>query len=528
MPAKYIFVTGGVVSGLGKGITAASLGRLLKARGLKVTMQKLDPYLNVDPGNMNPIQHGEVFVTEDGAETDLDLGHYERFIDENLSRKSSVTSGRIYWQVLQNERAGLYNGGTVQVVPHITNEIKKHIAEDDVDVSIVEIGGTVGDIEGMPFMEAIRQFAVEVGRANCLFLHVTLMPWLSASGEHKTKPTQHSVKEMLSIGIQPDVIVLRAEREVAEDDKKKIAMFCNVPENHVITNLDLPSLYAVPLALREERLDDIVCKHFGLDTRGPDLADWMAMVKTATTVTETVTIAMVGKYVELQDSYLSAVEALNHGGIGNKVKVKIDWIDSETITADNAAEILGNADGVLVPGGFGQRGMEGKIEAIRYCRENKVPFFGLCLGMQLAVVEYSRNVLGLEDANSAELDPQSTNHVIDIMPEQKETKKMRLGSYPCKLTAGSLAASIYGETLISERHRHLYEVNNDYRARLEEAGMVFSGCSPDNRLIEILELKDHPWFLGVQFHPEFKSRPNHPHPIYQSFVKAAIDKKNSK
>ncbi len=532
MSAKYIFVTGGVVSGLGKGITAASLGRLLKARGLKVTMQKFDPYLNVDPGTMNPIQHGEVFVTEDGAETDLDLGHYERFIDENLSQNSNVTSGRIYWNVLQNERNGLYNGGTVQVIPHITNEIKKHISQDNVDVSIVEIGGTVGDIESQPFLEAIRQFAAEVGRANCLFLHVTLVPYLSASGEHKTKPTQHSVKELLSIGIQPDVIVLRAEQPITEDDKKKIALFCNVPESHVIQNLDLSSLYAVPLALRDERLDDIVCKHFGLDTAGPDLTDWIKMVKIATTVEETVTVAMVGKYVDLRDSYISVVEALTHGGIGNEVKVNIDWIDSEDITPENVDEILGKVDAVLVPGGFGQRGVEGKIEAIRYCRENKVPFLGICLGMQLAVVEYSRHVLGLTDANSAELDPQSTHHVIDIMPEQKEVMQlggtMRLGRYPCKVMPGTLAERIYGEPLVYERHRHRFEVNNDYREDLEKAGVVFSGCSPDNHIVEMMELPNHPWFLAVQSHPEFKSRPNRPHPIFQSFVKAAHDHKISK
>lgn len=529
MSAKYIFVTGGVVSGLGKGITAASLGRLLKARGLKVTMQKFDPYLNVDPGTMNPFQHGEVFVTEDGAETDLDLGHYERFIDENLSQNSNVTSGRIYWNVLQNERNGLYNGGTVQVIPHITNEIKKHISQDNVDVSIVEIGGTVGDIESQPFLEAIRQFATEVGRTNCLFIHVTLVPYLAASSEHKTKPTQHSVKELLSIGIQPDVIVLRAEKEIAEEHKKKIALFCNVPENCVIQNLDLSSLYAVPLALREERLDDIVCKRFGLDTAGPDLAEWVAMVKTATTVEETVTIAMVGKYVDLRDAYISVAEALAHGGIGNQVKVKINWIDSENITEENVADMLGDCDGVLVPGGFGQRGVEGKISAIRYCRENGVPFFGICLGMQLAVVEYSRHVLGLTDANSAELDPQSTNHVIDIMPEQKEVVQlggtMRLGKYPCKIYPDTLAASIYQEPLVYERHRHRYEVNNDYREALEKAGVIFSGRSPDNHIVEMMELKDHPWYLAVQFHPEFKSRPNRPHPLFQSFVKAAYDHK---
>ena len=532
MSAKYIFVTGGVVSGLGKGITAASLGRLLKARGLKVTMQKFDPYLNVDPGTMNPIQHGEVFVTEDGAETDLDLGHYERFIDENLSQNSNVTSGRVYWTVLQNERNGLYNGGTVQVIPHITNEIKKHINQDNVDVSIVEIGGTVGDIESQPFLEAIRQFAAEVGRANCLFIHVTLVPWLEASGEHKTKPTQHSVKELLSIGIQPDIIVLRAAQKIAEDDKKKIALFCNVPEKNVVQNLNLPSLYAVPLALHDEKLDEIVCKHFGLDTAGPDLAGWISMVDTALNAKESVSVAMVGKYIDLRDSYLSVAEALSHGGIGNKVKVNINWIDAEELTPENVKETLSTSDAVLVPGGFGQRGIEGKIEAIRYCRENKVPFFGICLGMQMAVVEYSRNVLGLADANSAELDPQSTNHVIDLMPEQKEVEQlggtMRLGRYPCKILPGTMAEEIYGEHLVYERHRHRFEVNNDYRDALEQAGIVFSGRSPDNHIVEMMELPGHPWFLAVQFHPEFKSRPNHPHPLFQSFVKAAMDAKAAK
>ncbi len=528
MSTKYIFVTGGVVSGLGKGITAASLGRLLKARGLRVTMQKFDPYLNIDPGTMSPFQHGEVFVTDDGAETDLDLGHYERFIDENLSQNSNVTSGRIYWNVLKNERAGYYEGGTVQVIPHITNEIKNRIyaEKDQVDVSIVEIGGTVGDIESQPFLEAIRQFATEVGRQNCLFLHVTLVPYLAASSEQKTKPTQHSVKELLSIGIQPDIIVLRAEQEVAEEHKRKIALFCNVPENCVIQNLDLPLLYSVPLALREERLDDIVCKRFGLDTHGPDLTEWMTMVDTALSITETVTIGLVGKYVELHDAYLSVTEALTHGGIGNKVKVKIEWIDSELLTPDNVEENLSHLDGILVPGGFGQRGIEGKIETINYARTHNIPFFGICLGMQLAIVEYSRNVLGLADANSAEFDPQSKNHVIDLMPEQKDVVDlggtMRLGKYPCKVMPGSKAAEIYQESLIYERHRHRFEVNNDYREELEKAGVVFSGCSPDNHIVEMMEVPAHPWYMAVQFHPEFKSRPNRPHPLFQSFVAASM------
>lgn len=532
MAAKYIFVTGGVVSGLGKGITAASLGRLLKSRGLRVTMQKFDPYLNVDPGTMNPFQHGEVFVTDDGAETDLDLGHYERFIDESLSQNSNVTSGRIYWNVIQNERNGDYGGGTVQVIPHITNEIKRCISngKDNVDVAIVEVGGTVGDIESQPFLEAIRQFAVEVGRANCLFIHVTLVPYLAASHEQKTKPTQHSVKELLSIGIQPDIIVLRSEKPVGDEQKKKIALFCNVNENCVIQNLDLPLLYAVPLALKEERLDDIVCKHFGLDTPGADLTDWISMVNTAMSLTDSVTIGMVGKYVDLHDAYLSVAEALTHGGIGNKVKVDIKWIDSETITPETVKDILNDVDGILVPGGFGQRGIEGKITAIHYAREHKVPFLGICLGMQLAIVEYSRNILGISDANSAEFDPQSQNHVIDLMPEQKDVVQlggtMRLGKYPCKLTPGSKAAELYGEPLIYERHRHRFEVNNDYRDRLEQAGMVFAGKSPDNHIVEMMELPNHPWFMGSQFHPEFKSRPNRPHPLFKGFVGAAKEYKN--
>ena len=528
MAAKYIFVTGGVVSGLGKGITAASLGRLLKARGLRITMQKFDPYLNFDPGTMNPFQHGEVFVTDDGAETDLDLGHYERFIDENLTQNSNVTSGRIYWNVIQKERNGDYGGGTVQVIPHVTNEIKARIYEgkENVDVALIEVGGTVGDIESQPFLEAIRQFATEVGRSNCLFIHVTLVPYLACTHEHKSKPTQHSVKELLSIGIQPDVIVLRSEQSVGDDIKKKIALFCNVAENCVIENLDLPLLYAVPLALREERLDDIVIKRFGLDTSGPDLSDWISMVNTAMALTDSVTIALVGKYTELHDAYLSVAEALTHGGFGNKVKVNINWVDSETIDEDNVAEILADADGVLVPGGFGERGTEGMITAIRYARVNGLPFLGICLGMQLALIEYSRSVLGLEDANSAEFDPQSKNHVIDLMPEQKDVVQlggtMRLGKYPCKLLTGSKASQIYGNVpMIQERHRHRFEVNNEYRQRLEEAGVVFSGRSPDDHIIEMMELPNHPWFLGSQFHPELRSRPNRPHPLFQGLIGAA-------
>ena len=528
MSAKYVFVTGGVVSGLGKGITAASLGRLLKSRGLRITMQKFDPYLNVDPGTMNPFQHGEVFVTDDGAETDLDLGHYERFIDENLTQNSNVTAGRVYWNVIQKERNGDYGGGTVQVIPHITNEIKSRIyaGKENVDVAIIEVGGTVGDIESQPFLEAIRQFATEVGRSNCLFIHVTLVPYLACSHEHKSKPTQHSVKELLSIGIQPDIIVLRSEKEIGEDIKKKIALFCNVAENCVIENLDLPLLYSIPLALREERLDDIVCRHFGLDTPGPDLTDWISMVNTAMSLTDSVTIALVGKYIELHDAYLSVAEALTHGGFGNKVKVNIKWVDSETISDENVSEILADADGVLVPGGFGQRGIEGKIAAIHYARVNGVPFLGICLGMQLALVEYARYVLGLADANSAEFDPQSSNHVIDLMPEQKDVVQMggtmRLGKYPCKLLQNTKAYQLYnGAPLIYERHRHRFEVNNDYREQFEKAGVVFCGRSPDNRIVEMMELPDHLWFMGSQFHPEFRSRPNRPHPLFQGLIGAA-------
>ncbi len=534
MAVKYVFVTGGVVSGLGKGITAASLGRLLKSRGLRVTMQKFDPYLNVDPGTMNPFQHGEVFVTDDGAETDLDLGHYERFIDESLTQNSNVTSGRVYWNVLQNERNGDYGGSTVQVIPHITNEIKRRITagKENVDVAIIEVGGTVGDIESQPFLEAIRQFATEVGRSNCLFIHVTLVPYLAASREQKTKPTQHSVKELLSLGIQPDIIVLRSERPVGEEQKKKIALFCNVDEDCVIQNLDLPLLYSVPLALKDEKLDDIVCRHFHLDTQKADLADWTNMVNTALSLTESVTIAMVGKYVDLHDAYLSVAEALTHGGIGNRVKVDIKWIGSETITSDNVGDILGDVDGVLVPGGFGPRGIEGKIRAIRYARENNIPFLGICLGMQLAIVELSRDLLGLADANSAEFDPQSKNLVIDLMPEQKKVVQlggtMRLGKYPCKLMPGTKAFELYGEQLISERHRHRFEVNNDYCERLEKAGVVFCGKSPDGRIMEMMELKGHPWFMGSQFHPEFKSRPNRPHPLFRGFVRAAKEQKRKK
>lgn len=529
MATKYVFVTGGVVSGLGKGITAASLGRLLKTRGVKVTMQKFDPYLNFDPGTMNPCQHGEVFVTEDGAETDLDLGHYERFIDENLNRNSNVTAGRVYWSVIQKERNGDYNGGTVQVIPHITNEIKNRIAngKENYDIAIIEIGGTVGDIESQPFLEAIRQFTSDVGRSNCIFVHVTLVPYLSASHEQKTKPTQHSVKELLSLGIQPDIIVCRSEHPVSRELRNKIALFCNVREECVIENLDLPVLYEVPLALEKEKLPQIVCRHFGIECPDPDLTEWTSMVETLSTNKKVTDIALVGKYVSLYDAYLSVAEALKHGGINHKTDIKIHWIDSEDITRENVAEIMKNIDGIIIPGGFGSRGIDGKIAAATYAREHNLPYFGICLGMQIAIIEYARNVLKLTDANSAEIDPSTAHPVIDLMPEQKEVLQlggtMRLGQYPCHLNPESKAYKAYGKKEIHERHRHRYEVNNLYRDELKTSGMMLSGISPDNRIVEMVELSSHPWFVGCQFHPEFKSRPNRPHPLFSGFVKAALE-----
>jgi CTP synthase len=531
---KYIFVTGGVVSGLGKGITAASLGRLLKARGIRVTMQKFDPYLNVDPGTMNPYQHGEVYVTDDGAETDLDLGHYERFIDESLSQNSNVTSGRIYWSVIQKERKGDYQGGTVQVIPHITNEIKDRIRRGKAgyDVALIEIGGTIGDIEGLPIIEATRQFAADVGRENCLFIHVTLVPYLSASHEQKTKPTQHSVKDLLSLGIQPDIIVCRSEIAISHELKSKIALFCNVPEECVIENLDLPLLYEVPLALEKEGLGDIVCRRFGFGTIEPDLASWREMVDALENPQHKVRIALVGKYSALRDSYLSIVEALTHGGAGIRAEVEIKWVDADSVTECSAAEELADVDGILVPGGFGSRGIEGKIQAARYARENKIPYFGICLGMQIAIIEFARNVLGYERAHSAEFDPQTRYPVIDLMPEQKDVDQlggtMRLGQYPCVLNEKSKAYGVYQESLIHERHRHRYEVNNDYRDALTEAGMMISGTSPDNHIVEMMELPDHPWFVGCQFHPEFKSRPNRPHPLFAGFIRAAFENQKNR
>ena len=530
---KFIFVTGGVVSGLGKGITAASLGRLLKQRGLRVRVQKLDPYLNVDPGTMSPYQHGEVFVTDDGAETDLDLGHYERFIDENLTGASSVSSGKIYWNVLNRERAGDYLGGTVQIIPHITGEIKDHIYAlegPDTDVAIVEIGGTVGDIESQPFLESIRQVAAERGRQNVMFIHVSLIVSIPGSGELKSKPTQHSVKELLGLGIQPDVILCRSDYPLSREILEKISLFCNIPVDHAIPNLTADILYEVPLMLEREGLADVVVRRLGLICHAPDLTEWATMVHRAKNVHGTVTIALVGKYVALHDAYLSVVEALTHGGIENDVKVDIQWVNSELVTDENAAEILKDAQGILVPGGFGGRGIEGKISAIRYARENGVPFLGICLGMQMAVVEFARHVCGMADAHSSELDPATTHPVIDLMPDQvgvtAKGGTMRLGSYPCHLKEGSLAASVYGELEIHERHRHRYEFNNDYREALTDAGLSLSGLSPDGHLVEIVELPGHPWFVAGQFHPELKSRPNRAHPLFRGFIGAAKEYQN--
>ncbi len=532
MAVKYVFVTGGVVSGLGKGITAASLGRLLKARGYKVTMQKFDPYINIDPGTMNPIQHGEVFVTDDGTETDLDLGHYERFIDENLDKNSNVTTGKIYWSVLQKERRGDYGGGTVQVIPHITNEIKsrfyRNFTDEDTRIAIIEVGGTVGDIESQPFLESIRQFQHEVGHENAILIHVTLIPYLKASQEMKTKPTQASVKELQGMGIRPDIIVCRSEHPLNQGIKDKIALFCNVPNDHVLQNLDVEYLYEAPLAMEQERLAQVACECLHLTCPEPDLADWKAMVEALRTPIGEVTIAIVGKYVQLHDAYISVVEALKHGGISNRVTVNIKWIDSETVTEETVETLLGDVDGILVPGGFGSRGIEGKICAITYARTHQVPFLGLCLGMQLSIVEFARSVIGFNDAHSIELDPGTTHPVIALMPDQNGVEDiggtLRLGSYPCILDKSSKAYELYGEETIYERHRHRYEVNNDYRTVLTEHGMKLSGISPDGRIVEMCELPDHPFFLATQGHPELKSRPNRPHPLFKGFVDAACRK----
>ena len=535
MAVKYIFVTGGVVSGLGKGITAASLGRLLKQRGLRVKVQKLDPYLNVDPGTMSPYQHGEVFVTDDGAETDLDLGHYERFIDENLTVHSSVSSGKVYWNVLNRERTGDYLGATVQIIPHITNEIKRNIYSldtPDTDVAIVEIGGTVGDIESQPFLESIRQIAAERGRHNVMFLHVSLIVSIPGTGELKSKPTQHSAKELLSLGIQPDVIICRSDAPVPRDILEKISLFCNIPVENAIPNLTAPVLYEVPLMLEREGLADVVVRRLGLICHMPDLTEWATMVHRAKHPQGSVEIALVGKYVALHDAYLSVAEALTHGGIENDVKVNIRWVDSETVTDGNAAELLDGADGVLVPGGFGSRGIEGKIAAVRWARESRVPFLGICLGMQMAVVEFARHAAGLTGAHSAELDPATPYPVIALMDGQRNvTEKggtMRLGAYPCRLTEGDTKIRrAYGQEVISERHRHRYEFNNQYREALTAKGLVLSGLSPDGSLVETVELPGHPWFVGVQYHPEFKSRPNKAHPLFRDFVAAAVKEKKS-
>ena len=531
MPVKYVFVTGGVVSGLGKGITAASLGRLLKARGYRVTMQKFDPYINIDPGTMNPVQHGEVFVTDDGAETDLDLGHYERFIDESLTKNSNVTTGKIYWSVLHKERRGDYGGGTVQVIPHITDEIKSRFyrceTDDEMHIAIIEVGGTVGDIESQPFLEAIRQFQHDVGHENAILIHVTLIPYIKASGELKTKPTQSSVRELQGLGIRPDIIVCRSEYPLNQQLKGKIALFCNVPQGHVLQNLDVEYLYEAPLAMEQERLAQVACECLCLPCPEPELTDWKAMVDALRHPVTEVTVALVGKYIQLHDAYISVVEALKHGGIASRAVVHIKWVDSEQVTDENAAEILGDTDGILVPGGFGDRGTEGKISAIRYAREHGVPFLGLCLGMQMAIVEFARHVIGWKDAHSAELNPDTAHPMIHLMPDQNGVTDLggtlRLGSYPCVLDKSSKAYELYGQETIYERHRHRYEVNNNYREDLQRAGMVLSGVSPDGRIVEMIELKSHPYFMATQAHPELKSRPNRPHPLFRGFVAAALE-----
>ena len=527
---KYIFVTGGVVSSLGKGITAASLGRLLKNRGLEITTQKFDPYINIDPGTMSPYQHGEVFVTDDGAETDLDLGHYERFIDINLGKHSTVTSGRVYSTVLKKERRGDYEGGTVQVIPHITNEIKERIQragrETNADIVITEIGGTVGDIESLPFLEAIRQLKRDLGNDNVLYLHCTLVPYIAASGELKTKPTQHSVKELRSLGIQPNILVVRSDRPVPTDMKEKIALFCDVDAHEVVECVDAESLYDIPLALLEQDLDGIVLDHFGIKAPKADMTEWTELVNRVKNLSKTTRIALVGKYVELQDAYISVAEALKHAGYAHDSDIAIDWINAEDVTAENVKELLGEVDGILVPGGFGDRGVEGKILATQFARENDVPFLGICLGMQMAAVEFARNVLKLEGAHSTELSEDTKYPVIDLLPDQESVEDLggtlRLGLYPCKLKEGSRAAAVYGEALVYERHRHRYEFNNEFREAMEAEGLVFSGTSPDGRLAEIIELPEKKFYVAAQFHPEFVSRPHRPQPLFRDFIGAAV------
>ncbi len=530
---KYIFVTGGVVSGLGKGITAASLGRLLKARGLKVAAQKLDPYINVDPGTMSPFQHGEVYVTDDGAETDLDLGHYERFIDEDLNRYSNLTTGKVYWNVLNKERRGEYLGSTVQVIPHITNEIKEFVysvgKKTEADVVITEIGGTIGDIESQPFIEAVRQISLEVGRENSLFIHVCLVPFLSGSDEHKTKPAQHSVKEMQGMGVNPNIIVLRCDKPLEEPIFRKISMFCNVKPDCVIENLTIPNLYEAPLMLEKSHFSDIVCRELNIKTKEPDLTDWTKLVEKIKAERKEVNIGLVGKYVELHDAYLSVREALRHAGYYHEAKVKVKWIDSETLTDETAESILSGVEGIIVPGGFGSRGIEGMITAAKYARENGLPYFGICLGMQIAVIEYARNVAGLKDANSGEFDEMCRHKVLDFLPGQYDDidkgGTLRLGAYPCVLQKDTVIRSLYGQKSISERHRHRYEFNNDFREILTKNGLTLGGLSPDGRLVETVELSDRDFYIGVQYHPEFKSRPNKPHPLFIGFIGASLKEK---
>ncbi len=528
---KYIFVTGGVVSGLGKGITAASLGRLLKNRGLKVAAQKLDPYINVDPGTMSPYQHGEVYVTEDGAETDLDLGHYERFIDEDLNKYSNLTTGKVYWNVLNKERRGEYLGNTVQVIPHITNEIKEFVysvgKKTDADVVITEIGGTIGDIESQPFIEAVRQINLEVGKENSLFIHVTLVPFLKGSDEHKSKPTQHSVKELQGMGINPDIIVLRCDEHLEESIFKKISLFCNVKQDCVIENITLPTLYEAPIMLEKANFSKVVCRELGINAPDPDLDEWKYMVERIKNLSNSVNIGLIGKYVELHDAYLSVAEALRHAGYYHNVQINIHWIDSEKLSEQNYKKILSGLNGIIIPGGFGSRGIEGMILAAKFAREENVPYFGICLGMQIEVIEFARNVAGLTDANSGEFDEMCKHKVIDFMPGQSDDidkgGTLRLGSYPCKIKAGTTMQRCYGNELINERHRHRYEFNNDYREMLKTCGLTFSGMSPDERLVETVELTERPFHVGVQYHPEFKSRPNKPHPLFKGFIAAAIE-----
>lgn len=533
MNTKYIFVTGGVVSGLGKGISAASLGRLLKSRGYKVTSQKLDPYINVDPGTMSPFQHGEVFVTDDGLEADLDLGHYERFIDENLHTYSNLTTGRVYWNVINKERDGKYLGETVQVIPHITNEIKNFVIRAgkhaQADVVITEIGGTTGDIESLPFLESIRQVALEVGRNNCVFIHVTYIPYISGSQEYKSKPTQHSVKELQSYGINPDIIVARCDENIPRSVLDKISLFCNVEPRCVIQNTTLDSLYEVPLMLEEQNLADIVCEKTGLEIRKPDLSEWIHLVNTIEESTKPVNIALVGKYVALHDAYLSVSEALYHGGFANHAKVNIEWIDTEKTYGKDLDEVFKNIDGIILPGGFGDRGIEGMIEIANYARNKKIPFLGICLGMQIAAIAFARDVLGYSDANSYEFDPQSQHTIIDFMEDQSNDIRkggtMRLGSYPCSIKSNTMLNTCYGKEMIEERHRHRYEFNNEYRSEFEQNGMLISGTSPDKQLVEAIEYTNHPFYVGVQYHPEFKSRPNRPHPLFIGLIASSLKNK---